>query len=126
MGRKLDAIRRFAIERDYPDVTALIISKGTGEVGKSFIGDADKIREEINAFDWSEVTDEFDLCIEASTKAFTPTKKRSRAEALQILSSYYQQHKNEMPVNIVTHRESILVHLLNGDSPEEAFTIRRN
>jgi hypothetical protein len=123
MGRKLDTIRRFTKERDYPDVTALIISKGTGEVGKSFIGDAAKIREEINAFDWSEVAEEFDLYIEASSKAVIPKKKRSRAESLQLLASYYRDKKEELQANIVDYRETILAELMNRELPEDAFNI---
>lgn len=123
MGRKLDAIRRFTNERDYPDVTALIISKGTGEVGKSFIGDAAKIREEINAFDWSGVTVEFDLYIETSAKAVAPKKKRSRADALYLLSTYYREHKDQLPSDIAEYRGAILVELINGESPEDAFKI---
>lgn len=121
IGRKLDTIRRFTNERDYPDVTALIISKGTGEVGKSFIGDAAKIRQAINAFDWSEVTDEFDLYIEASAKAITPKKKRGRDEARKLMASYYRDNKNNLPANIVEYRETILAELMNGEPPEDAF-----
>ena len=35
-GRRLDVVRMFTAERDLPDLTSLVISKGSGECGTGF------------------------------------------------------------------------------------------
>jgi hypothetical protein len=73
-GRKLDVVRIFTNERELPDVTSLILNKGQGECGTGFTEhfDPEKVREDVYSFDWSDITTEFDVYIEAAVKNTVP------------------------------------------------------
>lgn len=122
-GRKLDVVRIFTCERDLPDVTSLIINKNHGECGTGFTDhfNPEEARKEVYAYDWSEVTTEFDLYIESAAKQVTPRKRRKRPEALTLMSEFYKENKDKYPASIKDKREDIIILLMEGFSPEESF-----
>ncbi|NRB38352.1 MAG: hypothetical protein HRU20_07765 [Pseudomonadales bacterium] len=122
-GRKLDVVRIFTSERDMPDVSSLIINKGQGECGSGFTDyfDPEAARTEVYAYDWSEVSTEFDVYIEAAEKNAIPKKLRKRPEALSLMSSYYKNNKANYPASIKDLREEILILLMEGFTEREAF-----
>ncbi len=124
-GRKLDVVRKFIRDRELPDVTSLIINKGRGECGTGFtdfFADPEAIREDVYAYDWSEVTTEFDVYIEDVEKQATPRKRRKKQDALKLMSEHFQLNKNAYPSTIKKKRETIIVLLMEGFSAEESFS----
>ncbi|MCH1929554.1 hypothetical protein L9G16_05120 [Shewanella sp. A25] len=124
-GRKLDVVRCFTNERELPDVTSLVINKGDGECGSGFTSTFDpvKARSEVYAYDWSEVSTEFDLYIDTSQKSVTPRKARKKPDALKLLANFYSQHKANYPAAIRNEREQIIELLMDGFSEKEAFDL---
>ena len=122
-GRKLDVVRIFTSERSLPDVTSLIINKNQGEYGTGFTDhfNPEEARKEVYSYDWSEVSSDFDLYIEAVGKQATPRKRKKRAEALTIMSEHYKENKEIYPASIKDKREEIIILLMEGFSPEESF-----
>ena len=122
-GRKLDVVRIFTSERGLPDVTSLIINKNDGECCTGFTDhfDPEKARSEVFSYDWSEVSAEFDIYIEAVEKQTTKRKRIKRPAALKIMSAYYNENKESYPFSIKDKREEIIVLLMEGFSAEESF-----
>ena len=122
-GRRLDVVRAFTEERDLPDLSALIISKGTGECGVGFTKSFDPVatRELVFSFDWSEVSTDFDGFIKVTNKALAPRKRIKKPKALEIMSGYFMANKATLPKNIRDFREVIVELLMEGFTPEVAF-----
>ena len=122
-GRKLDVVRMFTSERSLPDLTCLIINKGIGECGVGFTQhfDPEVARAKVFAFDWSNVSTDFDGYIKRTEKVITPRRKRKPAEARSLMSAYYTANKATLPASVRERRELILELLEEGFSEEEAF-----
>ena len=122
-GRRLDVVRAFTDERGLPDLSSLVISKGTGECGVGFTKNFDPVaaRQKVFSFDWSEVSTDFDGFIKVTESAVRPRKRIKESKALEIMSSYYQANKASLPNNIRDFREVIVELLIEGFAPEEAF-----
>lgn len=60
-GRRLDFVRAFTRQRDFPDLTALVVNKTTGECGIGFTRsfDPEDARTRVLAFNWEGVSEEF-------------------------------------------------------------------
>lgn len=125
LGRRLDVVRMFLNEHALPDLTSLIVNADTGEVGSAFGADPVHVRQQVAAFDWSTVSEEFDLHIEGLRKeaAARSRPKRKRDEAKKLMSVHYQQNRAVLPKGVEAHRELILEWLVDGLSVEEAFEI---
>lgn len=123
LGRRLDVVRMFLTEHALPDLTSLVVNADTGEVGSAFGADPVHVREQVAAFDWSTVSEEFDLHIEGLRKAAAVRSrpKRKRDEAKKLMTAHYQQHRAVLPKGIEAHRELIIELLVDGLSAEEAF-----
>ncbi len=123
-GRRLDVVRLFTAERALPDLTSLVISKTTGECGVGFTRSFDPkaAREKVFAFDWSKVTTDFDGFVKHTETSITPRKKVKEPEALALMSAYFQLHRDQLPQTIRKQRELIVELIMEGFSPEEAFT----
>ncbi len=123
LGRRLDVVRMFLNEHALPDLTSLIVNADTGEVGSAFGADPVHVREQVAAFDWSTVSEEFVLHIEGlrNTAMARARPKRKRDEAKKLMSAHYQQHRATLPKDIEAHRELIIELLIDGLSVEEAF-----
>lgn len=122
-GRRLDVVRLFTSERDLPDLTSLIINKGLGECGIGFTQhfDPKAARERVFAFDWSEVSTDFDGFVQHTESAIKPRKKIKEHKALELMAEHYKKNRNTLPDSVREHRQLILELLMEGFSPEEAF-----
>jgi hypothetical protein len=120
-GKKLEVIRLFTAERGLPNITALIINKSQGECGERFVGDPKQVRDDIFAFDWSGISDEFDMYIEDSEKTATPKKRIKRDTAKKMMSEYYLANKAILPATITQFREEIISILMEGFHVEDAY-----
>lgn len=59
------------------------------------------------------------------TVAATATgKKRKEAEALQVMSDFYLEHKSRLPAHIRNHREDIVEMLIAGLPVEQVFAMQ--
>ena len=123
-GRKLDVIRIFTAERELPDITSLVINKDTVECGDDFIKYFDPVatREKVFAFDWSNVTTEFDFYIEHTQTIITPKMPISKSQAREKMAAFYKQNKERLPPSVKEHRELIVKLLMEGLTEEEAFS----
>ena len=123
LGRRLDVVRMFLNEHALPDLTGLIVNADTGEVGSAFGADPVHVREQVAAFDWSTVSEEFVLHIEGlrNTAMARARPKRKRDEAKKLMSAHYQQHRAALPKGIEAHRELIIELLIDGLLVEVAF-----
>lgn len=104
-GRRLDALREFTNQHGLPDLSALVVSKATGDNGagfkKSFDGEA--VRQSILDFDWSSVQVSFDAFIaneKVSLAAREEAKRASRPKrvreetAREMLWAFHQEHRD--------------------------------
>jgi hypothetical protein len=124
-GRRLDVVRMFTSVRELPDLTSLVINKESGECGIGFTRSFDPkaAREEVFSFDWSAVTTDFDGFVKHAETAIKPRKPVKEAKALELMSTHYQQNKANLPPSIRESREQIVELIMEGFSPEEAFTL---
>jgi len=122
-GRRLDVVRLFTDERDLPDLTSLVINKGSGECGAGFTKHFDPVttREKVFAFDWSTVTLDFDGFVKHTETAIKPRRKVKEAKARELMATYYQKHRAFLPETIRQYRELIVELIMEGFSEEEAF-----
>jgi hypothetical protein len=123
-GRRLDVVRAFTAERSLPDLSALIINKGTGECGIGFTRSFDPVatREQVFAYDWTGVSTDFDGFIKVAEADVAPRKRLKEHKALELMSSYYMANKNSLPKNVREHRDLIVELIMEGFPPEVAFT----
>ena len=122
-GRRLDVVRTFTSERDLPDLTSLIINKGLGECGIGFTQhfDPKATREKVFAFDWSEVSTDFDGFVQHTETAIKPRKKVKEQKALELMAEHYKNNKSTLPPSVREYRELIVELIMEGFSPEDAF-----
>ncbi|MDO6678437.1 MULTISPECIES: hypothetical protein [unclassified Shewanella] len=122
-GRKLDVVRIFTSERNLPDATSLIINKTAGECGSGMTDNFDpkQLREDVFNYDWSNVSNEFDLYIETAEKNSTPPVKIKRVDAMKMTLDYYKAHQAALPKAISSHRDDIIALILEGYDTERAF-----
>lgn len=126
-GRRLNVVRMFTDERELPDITSLIISKGSSECGIWFTQHFDpKVsRERVFSFDWSEVSTDFDGFVkhaESAIKMRKNVKEQTEQTARELMAEYYKNNKGTLPASVREHRERIVELIMEGFSPEEAFS----
>ncbi|MBB5271289.1 hypothetical protein [Quisquiliibacterium transsilvanicum] len=124
-GRRLDVVRMFTTERELPDLTSLIINKGSGECGIGFTRSFDPkaAREEVFSFDWSAVTTDFDGFVKHTETVIAPRKPVKEAKALELMAAHYQLHKASLPPSIRESRDQVVELIMEGFNPEEAFAL---
>jgi len=122
-GRRLDVVRMFTSDRELPDLTSLVINKGSGECGSGFTRHFDPVaaRERVFDFDWSTVTLDFDGFVKTTETAVKPRKKVKEPRALELMSAYFQKHKATLPAAVRERRDAIVELIMEGFSEEEAF-----
>lgn len=122
-GRRLDVVRMFTQQSNCPDLTSLVISKGTGECGVGFLRsfNPEAVREKVQSFDWSKVKTDFDGFVEITHKKIKPRKRVKKEEAAKIMYGYYQSHLESMPKTIKDYREYIIESISEGIDVNEAF-----
>lgn len=123
LGRRLDVVRSFLAEQKLPNLTSLIVNAETGEVGVAFGSDAESIRAEVAAFDWSTVSGDFNLHISSlRTKIETRARpKISNEAARKIMSEYYLANRTSLPKGLESKRDEIIQLIREGMPPDEAF-----
>ncbi|CAM4206176.1 hypothetical protein VINE108521_13220 [Vibrio neonatus] len=124
-GRKLDVVRLFTSERGLPDVTSLIINKTMGECGNGVSEHFNpvKLREEVFAYDWTSVSEDFDMYIETAEQKATPPIRLSRNDAKTMTLDFFKANKASLPTAISQHRDDIINLILDGYKTEEAFKL---
>ena len=127
-GRRLDVVRMFTAERELPDLTSLVINKGSGECGSGFTRhfDPKATRDTVFSFEWNTVSTDFDGFVKHTEAVIKPRKKLKEAKALELMANYYKEHKNELPASIKEHRELIVERIMEGFTPEDAFSQAAN
>lgn len=122
-GRRLDVVRMFTQERGHPDLTSLVINKGSGECGVGFTKHFDPVltRETVFSFDWSAVDVDFAAFVKHTETEIKPRKKVKEPKALELMSTYYQLHRETLPASVRQLRELIVDLIMEGFSAEEAF-----
>ena len=123
LGRRLDVVRMFLNEQKLPDLTSLVVNAGTGEVGSAFGGDPEQVRAEVAAFDWSTISEDFNLHIEGLRKAIVARArpKLKREAAKKAMFDYYQANASALPKDIKDQRDLIIQLLCEGLPAAEAF-----
>lgn len=127
-GRKLDVVRLFTAEHELPDLSSLIINKGSGECGVGFTQHFDPVaaREKVFAFDWSTVSTDFDGFIKHTETVIIPRKRLKKPEAVKVMVEFYRQNKETLPLSVRDKRDFIVELLMEGFSAEEAFSQAAN
>ena len=122
-GRRLDVVRAFTLDHELPDLSSLVISKGTGECGSFYTRHFDPAAEraKVFAFDWTKATRDFDGFVTKVEQAVKPRKRLKEAEALVVMATHYKAHKPSLPPTINKRRELIVEALMEGFTAEEAF-----
>ncbi len=123
-GRRLDVVRRFTNEKNYPDITSIVVNKSSGECGQGFTRSFNptEVRTKVYSFDWSNVATEFDVFVANTKTAIIPRKAIKDSEARERMYNYYVNNKDQLPKNITEFREFIIDMLKEGFKEEEAFS----
>jgi hypothetical protein len=126
-GRKLDVVRIFTNGRNLPDLTSLIISKGSTTPGLGFPGDPKRAKAEVFAHDWSAISTDFDVYVEETVKIITTRKRRKKEEAANLRYKFFIENEKSFPAFSTEDKQFIrdLIDelLMEGFSPEEAFPL---
>ena len=127
-GRRLDVVRLFTQEHKLLDLTALVINRGTLEVGDRFPKGEDPvaIRKQIFNYDWNAVSTEFEGFVVAKATEIKPRKMRKESEARQISWDFYVVNKSFLPSKILLQKDFIIDLLKEGFSAEEAYHLAKN
>lgn len=123
-GRRLDVVRAFTQDFGCPDLSSLVVSKGSGECGSGFTRsfNPEAIREEVFNFDWSSLKTNFDGFVTAVAEKIKPKKRLKPEEARKLMSDYYQANKAQLPSEIKEFREYIIEMISEGISASDAFS----
>lgn len=128
-GRRLDFVRAFTEQRQLPDLSALVVSKATREVGSGFNGSVapDAARRQIAAFDWEPVSEAFAGEI-ALARAQVREAKPAAAprpltydKAATLMHAYYVANRATLPESVKAARERIIASIRGGLTAEQAF-----
>lgn len=127
-GRRLDVVRAFTQDFGCPDLSSLVVSKGSGECGAGFTRsfNPEAVREDVFGFDWSSLETNFEGFVSAAAAKIKPKKRVKAAEALKLMSDYYQANKAELPPEIKEFRECLIEMISEGILVEDAFEDCRN
>jgi hypothetical protein len=130
-GRRLGIIRAIIREAkiDCPDLSCLIISRGSGECGNAYQNEFDPIvmrqrilDQNIQApIDWDEVLKKFEIAIgDLDVNGQSLTEINLQKVRLEMWN-YYEANIKDMPENIRDYREAIIQNIVDGFSVKEAF-----
>lgn len=129
-GRRLDALRDFAQRHGVPDLSALVVSKSTGDNGAGFLRtyNGDVVRSEIARFDWDSLALDFERFMDLEVEALKGReverqrpKTISEHQALVILWEYYAQHKGEVGALSHEEKDRVVQSIRRGLPPGEAL-----
>lgn len=123
-GRRLDVVRAFTRELGRPDLSSLVVSKGSGECGSGFTRNFNPkaVREDVFGSDWSSLETNFEGFVSAVADKIKPKKRVKPEEARKLMSDYYQANKAQLPPEIKEFREYIIEMISEGVSACDAFS----
>ena len=129
-GRRLEALRLYTNRIGAPDLSSWIVSK-SGGYGEDYLADFNpqKEREASTLFDWSSDDEGWGIYVAEESKAARKLKRRTDAEARQLMSDYMKdnQHKipnpKKIPLSEITkhYRDPVLEGLKEGKDVEEVI-----
>lgn len=105
---------------EYPAAPARPDDRSTS-IGFTQHFDPKATREQVFAFDWSEVSTDFDGFVQHTESAIKPRKKAKEQKALELMAEHYKNNRSTLPASVRDHRELIVELLMDGFSPEDAF-----
>jgi len=130
-GRRLGTLRdKFTEPNKLPDLSALVVNKSTGNNGGVYTQtfDAEALRAEISAFDWSTVQNDFDnfiatekLAVKNRPPRSTKPTKVKEPKARQILWDYYQNNKAQIGLFNQHKKEAIIRLIMQGHGIKDAI-----
>ncbi|MDN7856286.1 hypothetical protein [Burkholderia cepacia] len=128
LGKKLDVVRMFCLQRGLPDLAGIVIGKGSGQPGRGYAGfhSADDIQQQVFAFDWQREMPSFNAHVVDEIERVTSLVKRKKDAAGELLYAYYRDNKAELPADIIRYKERILTLLLEGHEVADAFEMAVN
>lgn len=137
VGRRLDALRNLFNEGNMPDLSCLVVKKGTDKPADAYHLDALTEREKVNGYDWSihQIKFQAALADKMVTVASVPPKKKkprplaipnsppkmTREKALQINTEFWRINKSQYPAWVSKKREDIISLLLEGHAVEDCY-----
>ncbi|MFA8329648.1 hypothetical protein ACEPT7_21575 [Burkholderia ubonensis] len=121
-GRILDVIRTFCLRRGVPDLASIVVQRGTTVPGPNYVGlaQASEFQKEAFAFNWEANGVVFEAEVVEAIR-INKRKPLSEAAARDVLFAYFKENEARFPASIRNHREKILVLLMEGFDPHEAF-----
>jgi hypothetical protein len=132
-GRRLGTLRdKFTEPNKLPDLSALVVNKSTGNNGGVYTQtfDAEVLRAEISAFDWSTVQHDFDnfiatekIAVKNRPPRSTKPPKVKEPEARQILWDYYQNNKAQIGLVNQPKKEAIIRLIMQGHGIKDAIQL---
>lgn len=130
IGRRLDALRDFTSKNQLPDLSALVVSRSTGDNGIGFSRsfDGDSVRQQVFDFDWSVAKGNFETflmdekaALQLRQEKVRKIKKISEAEALDIWWDYCK-NKGISGKNVSqADKVEVIKFIVSGESPEVAW-----
>ena len=130
IGRRLDALRDFTSTNQLPDLSALVVSRSTGDNGIGFSRsfDGDSVRQQVFDFDWSVAKGNFEIflmdekaALQLRQEKVRKIKKISEAEALDIWWDYCK-NKGISGKNVSqADKVEVIKFIISGESPEAAW-----
>jgi hypothetical protein len=122
LGRRLDVIRSFCTARNLPDLSALVVTEATKEVGDGFENaDPIEVRRQVFSFDWSTVADEFAGHAREGATSSAAKAKINEKQAMQIMWDHYKSNMSSIPKSVSTSRGQIITDIMAGLPVEDAF-----
>lgn len=123
-GRRLDVVRAFTRDLNRPDLSSLVVSKGSGECGSGFTRnfDPEAAREEVFGSDWSSLETNFDGYVASVAEKIKPKKRVKPEEARKLMSDFYLANKNQLPPEIKEFREYLIEMISEGVEVKDAFS----
>ena len=133
-GRRLDVVRVFTDERDFPDLTSLVVNKSTGECSAAYLKFFDPVaeRDKVYKFDWNSKAHDFsDFLVNSREKVslkkvsqkkrVTGKLKITEAAAINMVVDYYRANKELFKECGADERDAMAKMIMNGSSLDEAF-----
>jgi hypothetical protein len=122
-GRRLDVVKMFTSGKGLPDLTSLVVNRGSRKCGSGFTRHFDPAaaRKVVFEFSWGEVREQFEGFVAQTQKVIAPRKRRKEDAAGSLLWSYSREHSASLSPSIRDHKALILELLQEGFDVELAF-----
>jgi len=135
VGRRLEVVRLFTNDHNYPDLTSLVVNQHTEDCGDEYLEEFDstKARQDVFEYDWSAATTELNgfmtyqgrkIIVKPKPKAKPkPAKIRiTKEDARNLMYAFFKTNSTSLPSNITDKRDLIVKLLMDGIPVEDAFS----